>query len=296
MNNYLKEGELIRSGIAWGAEGILLLTCSPETEDDSPHTNIHFIQGESKQSTWVGFNAHTLCRVSMPEVGALLASEDGFFALNGTTMSLGNVFDDLASDSGSSPAGNIRRLNSVAGTGYAVGLRGVAASFAPGSTWRDMSSGLGVECDLFAVDGRAENCLYAAGARGGLWTWEQGKWTDLQSPTNVSLVDICCLSNGEVIAVGHAGVIVRGQDDRWEVLEFSEISEDIWSVREFDSRVFVSTFSEVYEITQDGVEIASSTIDEEYACYSLSSSEKYLWSIGERDVFRFDGISWERLL
>jgi hypothetical protein len=99
-----------------------------------------------------------------------------------------------------------------------------------------------------------------------------------------------------VFAVGHAGIIVRGTGDTWEVQEFPEIGDDIWGVQEFDDRVFVSTFSEVYEVAADRITVTSKAIDTEYACYSLAVSEGYLWSVGEKHVFRFDGTTWNSVL
>jgi hypothetical protein len=76
----------------------------------------------------------------------------------------------------------------------------------------------GLSVALEAPD-RLATELYAVGWQGEIWHYDGEKWHQLPSPTKLVLVDVCCAGDGTVYACGREGLLLKGRDQTWEIVE-----------------------------------------------------------------------------
>jgi hypothetical protein len=200
-----------------------------------------------------------------------------------------------------SARGPMRALRSIAGTAYAAGMnRQVYRRDAPGR-WAAIDRGarppagdktiVGFE----ALDGFAPGEIYAVGWDGAIWRYDGSLWSELDSPTNVVLTCVCCAGDGNVYAGGRRGLLLRGRDWQWEVVNQADTAEDFWSLAWFRNKLYLATMRAVYTLEQDGLRQVDMQADDPITCFHLSSAEDTLWSIGSKDVMAFDGTAWTRI-
>lgn len=68
---------------------------------------------------------------------------------------------------------------------------------------------LGAAPNALAIDGRAVNDLYAVGTEGAFFHYDGTAWTEIDSGTTETLVDVHVLPNGHVYVVGAGGSFFR---------------------------------------------------------------------------------------
>lgn len=200
--------------------------------------------------------------------------------------------------------GPMRKVRNILGRIYAVGMGRQVYRFNDSGIWDCIDETCysvaidpenTVICSFEDIDGFSDSELYAVGLGGEIWCYNGNNWKQLDSPTSIPLTNISCAEDGYCYISGRAGIIVRGRNNKWEIIEHNITNEDFWSSVWFNGRLFLSTTHLVYEYTN------SKLINVEFgdylpeSCYSLCCLEKYLWSIGAKDVMRFDGDQWERI-
>lgn len=148
---------------------------------------------------------------------------------------------------------------------------------------------------LEALDGFGDKEIYSVGWDGEIWKYDGKAWQLAPSPTNLVLVDVCCAGDGVVYACGRKGLLLRGRDQTWSIVDTGDMREDIWSLAWFEDRLYLSTMYSVYTLGPDGLQDVDMGKDVPESCYRLSTSDGLLWSIGEKDVMAFDGKNWTRV-
>jgi hypothetical protein len=287
---------IMRSGVVWATDSGCLLACDPETEETSPHARIlAWHQGKISES-WVKFNAHAICRVSSPEPAVVLISSEGLCAVYSANVYVGNIFAESTPSASEPRHGSFRSVSAIAGSAYAVGLRGMAYRFDAPTNWTRVDEGLPNDFNIQRIHGFSAGEIYAAGSHGELWCRAEGQWKRLELPTNVNLTSINCAVDGNVYVGGHKGLLIRGRKDTWEVIQFDDFKQDIWDLEWFDGALYVSTLSALYRLKGNSLDPVLFSGDEPASFYHLSSSENVLWSIGEEDVMSYDGNRWSRVI
>jgi hypothetical protein len=108
---------------------------------------------------------------------------------------------------------------------------------------------------------------------------------------------VCCAADGNVYVVGDGGVMLRGHDDVWEVLD-TDRTYNLMDVAFFDNVVYVSTDFEILKLDNDSLiqeDAFADADDVPETCLHLLEAEDGLVSMGTKDLFRFHGDVWERL-
>jgi hypothetical protein len=147
-----------------------------------------------------------------------------------------------------------------------------------------------------AIHGFDANNVYAVGWEGGIWHYDGQHWVQIDSPTSNILTDVWCADDGNVYACGRAGLLLRrGRSGQWQILDQHSCNDDLWSVRWFKGRLYLSGIRGVYELVDDQMVPVDFGDDWSQTTYHLSSCEDALVSIGAKDVFIFDGIRWTRV-
>ncbi len=285
----------IRDAVTWNADFGYILVCDPATELDAPHAQLRaWNQGRITQS-WVAFNAHSLCRTTVPERAIVLISEDGFYATFSSQVHAGNIFDESQPQPTEPRYGSFCAVTQIDGRAYAVGLRGMVYRLDGPASWTRIDEELARNFDAEAVDGFGASDIYVAGLRGEIWQWDGQSWARRESSTNVNLSAVKCAGDGVVYVGGQAGMLIRGRNNVWEILNQQEMRSDIWDVEWFEGSLYVSTFSAVYRLEGSQLRAVDFGGDPPKTFYHLSTGEGVLWAVGESDVMSFDGTAWTRI-
>jgi hypothetical protein len=188
----------------------------------------------------------------------------------------------------------IRSARTIDGYVYVCGMKRQCYRRAGDRKWVDMSAPVSKEKVGFeSIDGFGEKEIYAVGWQGEIWQYDGKKWKDRNSPTNVILTAVCCAGDDNVYVAGQTGVMLRGRHDEWELIDWEdEVDVDLWDLCWFQNKLYVASNTDLFTlegntlVAVDFGEIGTPT------CFSLTTSQGVLWSIGKDDVASFDGTIW----
>lgn len=249
-------------------------------------------------------DAIDVCTVSEPSLTVLMADVAGVVhAWTATGIGI-EVIDD--SEDGPNTLGPLREIREIHGAAYVVGMgRTVYRREGPGR-WSRIDEGVRIgeleedeEDDeiemagLNSIDGFSHDEIYAVGWDGEIWRYNGHEWMGVQSPTNLALQTVLCTPSGLVYAAGNAGVVLRGRDDRWELVpEATEAGETFWDAAWFLGDLYLATTTAVWRLVGGAVERVEVVTGK--ATYgALSAREGVLWSVGARmAAYTRDGVSW----
>jgi hypothetical protein len=243
--------------------------------------------GDAFNTTW---NATAVAVAKLPSEKVVLIGEDGDVA----TYVGGRREDETIVPQ---PV-MIRNAREIGGHVHACGSKRQVFKRTGERQWIDMSAPRAAQTEVFgfeAIDGYADNEIYAVGWAGEIWRHDGAAWTQCGSPTNVILTTVCCAGNGLVYAAGQGGVLVSGRGDAWTPVDWEdEVTADLWDLCWFQDRLYVATMSGLYTLD------ANRLVPVDYGAmgpvtgYSLSAAQGVLWSIGKADVASFDGTAWRK--
>lgn len=197
--------------------------------------------------------------------------------------------------------GPMRGIRNIGGNIYVVGMNRQVYRREGLNNWVSIDNGarpsakseevVGFE----SIDGFSETEIYAVGWEGEIWKYDGKAWTQLDSPTNYVLVNVCCGGNGHTYACGRNGMLVRGRGDKWDIVGQENVTDDIWGLAWFNSKLYISTMDSIYTLEEDELEIVDMGKDQAKTCYHLSAADGVLWSIGAKDVMSYNGKKWTRI-
>jgi hypothetical protein len=203
----------------------------------------------------------------------------------------------------SSAENTLRAATTIDHTIYACGMgRTVLCRRGPGNWVEVGPSELHVEVNSVIgfedLAGFSVDDMYAVGWLGEIWCFKNGTWRQIDSPVSANLNAVFCAPDGKVYIVGDDGVMLRGRDDVWEVLE-TDRTDNLMDVAHNDNTIYVSTDFEILKldngtlVAEDAFEHAD---DVPATCLHLLSAVDGLVSMGPKDLFRLHAGVWERLV
>jgi hypothetical protein len=146
-----------------------------------------------------------------------------------------------------------------------------------------------------SIDGFSSSDIYTVGDEGEIWHFDGNKWTQCESPTNRNLAEVRCF-DGKVWICGDGGLILVGDSHGWVVLwDQDEPSESWWSIERFGGRTFLAGNDFLGEFANGRIQPAVGA-PSDITTMRLHQSNGLLWSIGEEDIFSFDGLAWRRII
>jgi hypothetical protein len=237
----------------------------------------------------------TVCTDPIEQVLAL--GEDGQVWCCGS----GDVHEEIIRTTNSDPRrrGPLRGIRAIAGRAYAVGMDRQAYRRDGASMWAAVDDGArpgsGQVVGFEAVDGFAENEIYAVGWDGEIWVYNGAIWSEVNSPTNLVLSDVCCAGDGVVYACCRRGGLLRGRGQYWEMPVSDSTIGDIWNLAWYKDELYFSTIRWVYRLNGDEAVPVDFGSESPTTCFHLSARDGVLWSIGAKDVLAFDGNTWSRI-
>ena len=289
---------LIRTAVVFSPDAGYLFACDPKKiDEDIPHTIIFKWKAGVFNQVECNYNAHTACLTEHPDLGLLNASEQGYYAIetrNGVTG--GDIIDDSLPCPNKPRLGGIRSVSSIAGTAYAVGLRGMVYRLDDIKRWTRIDEGLPDSFDIQAIDGFNASDLYAVGRDGDVWHYNGKKWDKIGIPTNINLYAVKCSEDGSVYIGGLHGIFLRGRENEWTTINHDSDSEDIWDIEWFNEQIYISTMYTISRLQGEKFEHIDFGDDAPKSCYQLSVASGVMWSVGETDIMSFDGNNWTRVV
>jgi hypothetical protein len=220
----------------------------------------------------------------------------------------GELWEGVPAD-GSSATGDIgigelswRSLAVIDNEVYACGMgRGAAIRTGP-FKWKDISAPQPKDDKLIvgleSIDGFSAKDLYAVGWQGEIWQRKNNRWRCIDSPVSATLNAVCCAEDGVVYAVGDSGVMLKGRDDQWTVLD-TGFTDNLQDVRDFDGKVYVVTDFEILELASDRLQPVAALAGVEDApdtCLHLLKAADGLVSLGQKDLFTLHAGKWTRVV
>lgn len=199
--------------------------------------------------------------------------------------------------------GSLRSLAALEDRIYACGMaRSVLQRNGPGA-WDEIGPGTTKNDDGLVVgfedlDGFSAADMYAVGWAGEIWQRRKGKWRRLDSPVSANLNAVCCAPDDKVYIVGDGGVMLRGRNNVWEVLDTEGIG-NLMDVAYHGDTVYAVTDFQILKLDGDALVPEEAFADEDdvpATCLHLLAAPDGLASMGTKDLFRLrDGV-WERLV
>ncbi|AEF24325.1 MULTISPECIES: WD40/YVTN/BNR-like repeat-containing protein [Pseudomonas] len=243
------------------------------------------------------YDAHSVALISKPGPGLIVVSGAGYYsALMATGTSTGDIFDDSHPKPEKPRTSGIRSVSTIAGSAFAVGLRGIVYRFDGPKQWSRIDAGLPETFNGQAINGFNEEDIYAVGREGAIWRFDGAQWQRCDAPTSVTLTSVLCAPDNVVYVAGHRGVMLKGREDTWDVIEQEEVVDDIWDLEWFLGELYVSTLSNLYRLKENRLVPVDFGDDRPRSFYQLSTNGDVLWANGEFDLMSFDGQQWSRIV
>jgi hypothetical protein len=226
---------------------------------------------------------------------------DGELMVGDSTGFRAEILDESSeSPSRLRPLNDIRRIDNqiyVAGMRRQVFQRGLKDK-----TWQRCDAGVLLPkkskevAGFLSIDGFSSSEIYAVGYGGQIWRFDGAVWRQITSPTNVRLESIRCVNDEIAIVVGLDGLILRGRDDRWDVVEQDLADETLTDVEEARGSVYISTEAgALYELDGTNLTKIDTGLEGEITTGNLHSDGETLLSVGSRNLILFDGSDWTEL-
>lgn len=153
----------------------------------------------------------------------------------------------------------------------------------------------GADVAFLSIDGFAEDDIYAVGWDGEIWYYNGEKWQMKDSPTNVNLHKVRCCKDGYVYACCEAGIIVKGRDNSWEVIKQDITEEDFRGLAYFKEEVYLASNYFIYRVGKNGFKHVKFHYNVT-TCSQLYATDDLMLSVGIKDVFLYDGNTWEKIV
>jgi hypothetical protein len=284
----------IRTGLIVDPDMVFLMLEDPTlAEEDVPHAGVAiWIKDRDWHRSRLDYNAIS-ATVVPGEAGVsrqiiVVGNAGNFTVMSGGTTTHGVIMDE----------DGLASVNYVRGSVIAVGILGGVYRMQDRNSWEELTN-KSVEENLSAVCAHPSGGFLVCGWQGLMALYDRGTVERLESGTNVILTGVICDNDGEIIACGQNGTIVRGSKDSLRRLDLDRITVDFWSIAKFQGEIYVSSTTELYKLVDDDT-LELITFDGEViptSFYHLDTYEDSLMlSVGQKDAVLFDGEEWTRIL
>jgi hypothetical protein len=146
------------------------------------------------------------------------------------------------------------------------------------------------------IDGFSESDMYACGGHAELWHYDGNLWEKVDIPTNAVLENICCADDDFVYVTTNRREVIKGRDQIWEVIQQDQTNEVFECIVCFNGKVFVSTVSEIYEVTKQGLKKEKLGVPNMNSKAHLAVGDGILVVAGRDEATMYDGKSWSMIL
>ena len=199
--------------------------------------------------------------------------------------------------------GYMRSVREIGGTLFACGFNSQVYAREAG-VWKSLVSAplkfhhaASNEYVVFnAIDGFSKEDVYVAGSNGTLFHWDGGAWRRVPLTTDENLECVRCYGTDEVWVGGANGTLLHGNI----ALGFRDVSDvadndTFWSLAKFKDKIYLGTTKGLFAYDGRKIDRIVTGLTPEVETYTVDSTDGALWSIGAKDLVRFDGHVWTRI-
>lgn len=197
--------------------------------------------------------------------------------------------------------GFLMDLRKIAGKWYAVGGHHQIYREDNGR-WNPIDSGVYVpgkegESKIFlSIDGISETDIFTVGFNGVIFHYNGNSWSQVDSPTNLGLQRVLCISKEEVYICGYGNSLYRGNANGWLPLTENDNDTIYWDMAYFKGKVYVCTKKKLFIVKKDQLENVEIPIKGPLGFYRMDSDENELWACGNECLLKFDGKTWKQYI
>ncbi|MGA2256554.1 MAG: hypothetical protein ABSG53_18050 [Thermoguttaceae bacterium] len=198
--------------------------------------------------------------------------------------------------------GYVNRIRNIGASLYVCGYAAQVYRREKEGVWTHMDEGILIKrprassVDLQDIDGTAEDDIYTVGTGGAIYHYDGRTWTQLDSPTNLHLLRVRCVSKDEVYISGSRGRLLRGNRNGWLDLGDPDVADDFWGLEYFRGKVYVAHANGIMVWNGEKLESVDMGIKRDISCHRLHANDGVLWSFGMDDLFFFDGKTWTEVV
>lgn len=195
----------------------------------------------------------------------------------------------------------LRDLRAVGESTFAVGMSRQVYRRSRGGVWAPYDGGVRHQPSSFldvrgfnSIHGLDERDMFAVGFEGEIWRCREGKWTPVDSPTNVMLNVVEVVSPDVAYACGLMGTLLRGQGDAWRPIDHDATEESFVAMAFFHGQLYLSDGNTVFLLKEDE-SLAPVDFGEGQSreVGHLHAAHGALWAFGPRLMMRTtDGANW----
>ncbi len=150
---------------------------------------------------------------------------------------------------------------------------------------------------LSCVDGSSLSDVYVVGMNGYMAYFDGDGWTQVELPTQDHLEWIRCYGPSEVWVCGYNGALLKGNvREGFKRMSGNDDSETFVCLTKFNGKVYLSAEEGLFIF--DGKKVApvkTKLKPELQDAWRVDHADGVLWSIGVKDLARFDGKRWQRI-
>ncbi len=212
--------------------------------------------------------------------------------------------------------GLMTHLREIGGQLWACGHMGQVYRRFGRDDWRHQDRGLYVHIDpdrfanadamleainaapvLNCLDGSSEHDVYVVGLQGFVAHFDGKRWQRVTLNTDEHLTWVRCYGPDEVWICGYNGTVLKG-NARQGFTDVSTVDEhQTWvCLSKYQDRVYLSNEDGLYVYDGQRIEEVQTGLTPELQDgWRVDHADGVLWSIGIKDLARFDGQRWERI-
>src|SRR5579859_874193 len=280
---YLPAFEFL-DGVGLGANRALVIAAELGLKDSADRpTALLTIDGEQWAALEVPGNVVSVARAPASTNQIVALAKDGrAFAVD---LALGIFREEIVTGT---YYGELIRLHAVADRVWACGMRGQVYSRSSDGVWSAAGAGLFQDrptrdpIQLTDIAGSLVNGLYCVGCFGVMARYEARAWHRTNTPTDRSLEQAISVASGEVYACGDRGILLRGRDNYWELID-TALEEGFWGMAWFRTKLYLATLTGLSSYDREaGLMPVATGLTPKPTTYRLDADANSLWSFGSR--------------
>jgi hypothetical protein len=146
------------------------------------------------------------------------------------------------------------------------------------------------------VNGPHEESIYLVGQNGAAYWKGTGRFEELALPTSAWLQQIYVEDDKTVWICGKAGTLLRGNhSDGFREVAPDGSDETFLSMTRFGGRLYLAAASGLYLLDEGCISKVRTSLEPDLNDgHVVDAVDGVLWSVGYRDIARFDGHRWQR--
>ena len=208
--------------------------------------------------------------------------------------------------------GYVDRVREIAGRLYVCGTNRQVYRRSDAGQWEHFDSGILVPeakdlaelhsrrlKGLMDIAGLSEQSIYAVGYDGEVFYHDGAHWSQVESSVAEDLFRIKLVSEDEVYIVGANGTMLKGNHrDGFKNLSSVQDNQRFTGIEIFTGTLFLASNLGMFTydpVAQKILPYETDLTPDLVDCHVLEARDGIMWSIGFKDLARFDGARWERI-